>query len=312
MRMLAAILITFPLIALASGVARDAHAPSVSILRPAAVQPAADSGEDRPALPIGGIGVVVPSQATDVGAPYAGRLRAVHVRLGDHVEAGGVIASLATELARHDLEMATAAGGATTSQVRRATLELSRLEDKVSRLAKLAGAQLATEEELAEARFDREARSAQLEQAQAELAEKRAHVAQLTTVEALAQVRAPFSGTIASRYLDAGATVGAGQAIVRIIEDGAIRVRFAVREVDAQRIMLGARIIARSTSAPDAPPLIGVVDRIAPEVDASSRTLFAEATTPSEESAGARLLGAIVSVIVTSTDLPRSAGGGGS
>ena len=42
-------------------------------------------------------------------------------------------------------------------------------------------------------------------------------------------VRAPFAGTIAARYVDVGAMIHRGAPLVRLIEDGELRVRFAPR-----------------------------------------------------------------------------------
>ena len=75
------------------------------------------------------------------------------------------------------------------------------------------------------------------------------------------------------RYVDAGATVRKGQSIVRLIESSTLRVRFAVPEQRVEELHLGVRVrVLIGRTSVDA-----IVEKLAPEIDAAARAVFAEA-----------------------------------
>jgi len=153
---------------------------------------------------------------------------------------------------------------------------------------------LVSGEELASAQFDSAAASGRVSSAAATAQERQARLAQLRAAVDESKMRAPFDGTIAARYFERGAHVRAGQALVRVVGNGAVRTRFAVPQTDAARVSLGSRISIQW----DKDRRIGIVDRIAPEVEPASGTIFVEGSV--DESAGkldqTALAGRVVSV----------------
>jgi len=128
-------------------------------------------------------------------------------------------------------------------------------------------------EELETARYAEKIARAHVTTAEAALLEKRAHLQELHTLASERAIRAPFSGTVSLRYVDAGATVHKGQSIVRLIENAPLLVRFAVPEQRAGELHLGLRVrVLIGTASVDA-----TVEKVAPEVDAAARVVFAEA-----------------------------------
>ena len=57
-------------------------------------------------------------------------------------------------------------------------------------------------------------------------------------------LRAPFAGTVAMRFHDAGNRVEAGEPIARIVGDGKMTLRFAVPPEHARAITVDSRVIA--------------------------------------------------------------------
>jgi RND family efflux transporter MFP subunit len=209
----------------------------------AAAQPA-----DQPADP-GFIGVVVAGEWAEIEAKVEGRIEEVFVRAGDLVRRGEPIARLDIEGSEHELAIARA--GFT---------EASR---RLGRRRKLARGRLAavTPEEI--------------DQARREMLEARARLAKLTQIRNQALVTAPFDGTVAERYLAPGALAGPGRAIARLVGRGQPRVRFAIPEERAPTVGVGSTV--NVTIAPSGRAMQGQVTGLAPEVDVSSRMVFAAA-----------------------------------
>jgi multidrug efflux pump subunit AcrA (membrane-fusion protein) len=88
-------------------------------------------------------------------------------------------------------------------------------------------------------------------------------------------VTAPVAGTVVERHLAAGALAGPGRPILRLLGEGAPQVRFAIPEEQAAAITAGSLVNVRV--GPQRLPIRGRVVGVAPEVDASSRMVFASA-----------------------------------
>jgi multidrug efflux pump subunit AcrA (membrane-fusion protein) len=108
-----------------------------------------------------------------------------------------------------------------------------------------------------------------------ELLQERARVQKLETARAEASVTAPFAGTVVERHLTAGALAGPGRPILRLLGEGDPQVRFAVPEEQAAAITAGRRVNVRV--GPQRLLVQGRVVAVTPEVDASSRMVFAAA-----------------------------------
>ncbi|MBI4511352.1 MAG: efflux RND transporter periplasmic adaptor subunit [Deltaproteobacteria bacterium] len=222
----------------------------------------------------GFLGVVLARHAVDVVSKLDGRLESVRVRLGDRVKKGASIATIDVKAARQDLSIAEATlKGAQADQVR-ASLELAQAKERLARLDAMA--QHVAREELATAQYQQKLAAVQLDSAHAQVAERQARVAQLREVFAHSEVRAPFDGVVAARYADPGATISPGTPLARLISDDELWVRFAIPEDQAASISVGRPINVSIESLHIAVP--GKVASVAPEVDASSRMIFAEAT----------------------------------
>jgi len=122
-----------------------------------------------------------------------------------------------------------------------------------------------------------EARAAEAEhQASAARVEKaRATVEQLRQSLKDLDIRAPFAGRVALRYLDPGAVVAPGVPIVRLVSQDALLVRFAVPPEELELVDLGDTV--HVTDAQARPVGTATVQRLSPEIDLASQRLFAEA-----------------------------------
>lgn len=229
------------------------------------------------------LGVVLAHEAIDVTPRQDGKIRALHVRLGDRVQANGLIASLDTKTIEYDLAMADAAIRAAEAERNKASVELREASERLERRKALAAEAVASAEDLASAGYQKELAQARLDLATAQVREKRARSEQLRQLRSDAELRAPFEGTVAARYADSGANVTATTRIVRLISTKPPFVRFAVPGTSHLRLEKGQGVRVEVEGQTEA--IAGTIDTIAPEIDAASRMIIVEATLQRPENA---------------------------
>jgi RND family efflux transporter MFP subunit len=224
------------------------------------------------------LGAILSREAVDVSAREAGTVVAVHVRIGDRVKDGDLLVSLDARLADSDLASARAAANSQQIELQLAGASSSAAREHETRVLLLAKEGLASVEQSADATRDRKLAALRVERARTALAEKAAQVTRLQQERDLKEVRAPFDGTVAARYVDPGVTVTATppKPLVRIIGAYGLFVRFAVPEERLAALRVGGRV--RITPRGATTPLAGTVERIAPEIDPGTRLGFAEAS----------------------------------
>jgi len=265
---------------------RDVKAEPAAPKPPAPAAPASTPAAPAPAAPQprqGWIGVVVARQSVDVKADSQGRLLTVRVAIGDRVRRGDPIATLDTSLATQDLEMARSQLRGAQIDERRASDEMAEAVARNDRRQK--NPDFFSKEDLAQASLQAKTATAAYEVARSRVSEQEARVRQLQTSLSRNEIRAPFDGRVAERFADPGAVVGPGTPVVRLISAGDLLVRAAVPPEEARRLRVGQPVaVSLRTQGLQIP---GTLERIAPEVDASSQMVLVEihlALTPEVES----------------------------
>jgi RND family efflux transporter MFP subunit len=171
----------------------------------------------------------------------------VLVKPGDRVARGAPLARLDVATTMHELAIARAA--------------LIEAQRRFARRRKLARSGAISAEEIDTSRR--------------ELMQERARVQKLEAARAEANVTAPIAGTVVERHLTAGALAGPGRPILRLLGEGEPQVRFAIPEDQAGAVSAGSAVNVQV--GPRRMLVRGRVLGVAPEVDASSRMVFASA-----------------------------------
>ena len=243
------------------------------------------------------VGVILPGQASDVIAIHAGTVEQVHVALGDRVEQGQLLVSMSVEQARLDRVRAEAESAAARAALARAEVEQEHASTEAKSTRRLAGEGLASEQEASEARFRlRQSRNLAAE-AQSLVKERDARAEQLRAIEEDANVSANFAGVVAVRYADAGAQVGAGAPLLRLISDGDLVVRFAIPERDGEpELQIGQPVFVEPGES-QREAFRATVVRLSPEIDSASRMRTVEAVPDDQKAVSERgWVGSIVTV----------------
>lgn len=221
-------------------------------------------GESALAPALFGIGTVEARRAYLIGPTVAGRVLRVLVDVGDSVKAGQLLAEmdpvdLGERLAALDASAARAASLvlAAEAQQRDALARKELAVINARRNVELgeknfisASAVEARLQELASAEATVSSAEANLAGARQELTRLRAERAGLRQQRENIRLLAPSAGVITSRDAEAGSTVVAGQAVVKLVEPSSlwVRVRFDQGRSAGLAVGLRAGIVLRSRS----------------------------------------------------------------
>jgi len=267
-------------------------ASSAEPVAPPARVPASDPFAARPDAAGCYLGVVLPAESVEVLTEVSGRLASVAVRSGEPVAAGEVLATVAVDDLANQLRVEQAAAAEAESTLAELEIAVRQAERQKSR--RLALGDLMSQAQVDDAAFELEAAERRRDAAAAALAAARARLDRLGGEVTAATLRAPFAGRVAARYADPGALVAAGTPVVRLVGGGEPRLRFAVPAAEAARFEPGESL--RVELDDPRTVLAASLLRVAPEIDAASQRVFAEARL--EPAAGGRELplGALVRV----------------
>ncbi|MBI5434166.1 MAG: efflux RND transporter periplasmic adaptor subunit [Planctomycetes bacterium] len=238
-------------------------------------------------------------ESATLSTKVPGRVASIGVDLGSRVAKGAPIA----EIERRDYELRVTQAEAALSAAR-ALLGLAdepgdRVEPADTALVRKAQAELddarRENERLVElqksgvsAQFELDKSVARLAQAESALqdaresvqnrlalvAQRRAELAIANQQLADTQILAPFDGVVAERSVGTGDFLTAGAAVATLVRDDPLRLRLAVREVDAPLVRVEQ--LVRITLDGFAAPLEARIVRLAPAIDARTRSLIVE------------------------------------
>ncbi len=251
-------------------------------------------------------GEVAALRASDLGFERTGQLVEVYVQEGDRVAAGAPLAqldirNLQTQRQQLEADRAQAlavlaeleagpriediaAAEATVRQLEQ-DLELQRIQRSRREFLYEQGA--ISREELDEYAYGQGALQARLDEARSNLAElqngtrqeqiqaQRAVVQQLDAAIADVDVTiqkstlpSPFAGIVSSREVDEGTVVGAGQSVIRLVEDAAPEARIGMPTTTTSQLQPGDT----QTVTLDGDRYEATVTAVLPEVDPETRT----------------------------------------
>lgn len=277
--------LVLPLVgALLSGVGayRLTKGPEHPVLTPVlqAPIPTADAEGAAAAGPISFPGVILPPETIELASRHEGKLASITVKMGDHVVADQVLATLDSRSLKQELAAAEASRKAAIAEAGRAGSDFanararSQRRDASVKVGDIS-VPIVSNEEKASAQFEARSAASRAAGAAAAVHERAARLEQLKLAVSDAVFRAPFEGVVSARYLDSGAFVRPGAPVLRIISTKGLRVRFAIPEEQVKSAALNKPI---DVSLDDGRTMNGLVEQIAPEIEASSRTLFIEAS----------------------------------
>lgn len=201
-------------------------------------------------------GTVNAVHTASLGATFGGRVVEVSVRVGDRVAAGQVVARLdaaqyAAQLrqAQSGIDAAGANSHVAVAQLNAANARLHLAQTTGDRIERLYRQGYISKQQRDESAAAVETASASVAQAQASVgaaqsaqgqAQAGAQAAAVPLAEA--QIVAPFSGIVTSKFVEEGAVVGAGTPIVALQDDSDLELDLTVPEDAAAAVRPGTAV----------------------------------------------------------------------
>ncbi|MDY0066134.1 MAG: efflux RND transporter periplasmic adaptor subunit [Steroidobacteraceae bacterium] len=236
-----------------------------------------------------GVGTVEARYTYRIGPTFAGRVQRVDVQVGDFVKAGQVLGEMdpvdlddRIRAQQAAIRRAEASALAAEAQIKDAEARRTYAAAQGRRYEELLKAHTVSKEAVEGKQQEYQIAEAGLSLVRANLAAARQELARvrseydvLRRQRANLQLVAPADGLVASRRVDPGATVVAGEAVVEVIDPASlwINVRFDQLRSAGLRAGLPATVVLRSR--PEA-PLSARVLRLEPVADAVTEELLAK------------------------------------
>jgi membrane fusion protein (multidrug efflux system) len=206
--------------------------------------PSVEEVADRVSLPA----ELLPYRRAVLASEVGGVIDSLSFDVGQRVGSGRVLVAIDTR----SLEQAVAEAAAVDRQRR---LQFERAE-------RLFAKRSITQQQMLDAATNRDVAAARLASAQLQLSKS--------------QVRAPWRGSIARRWVEVGDFVTPGQPIAELVEVRRLKVRAPASAKDVPWLSVGTEVEVR-VDALSGDPILGRIVRLAPEVDPQARTLDIEA-----------------------------------
>jgi RND family efflux transporter MFP subunit len=267
---------------------------STSVVRVEVVIPTVAASTRALSLP----GSVHPLEETVIFPRANGYLRRWLVDIGDHVQEGQLLAEIDTPEIDQDLAQARAQLAQAQASLAQSEANRDFAQTDLERYRQLAPAGLASRQEFDQRQANERVSVANVSVARATVAAQRAAVDRLLQLKSFARVVAPFSGTIASRSVDRGALLTAGNStpLFRIVAMDPARVFVQLPQDVAPSVRpgLAARVTVREYAGRN---FDGQVARAAGALDPASRTMNTEVRIPNTD--GALISGMYADVAIT-------------
>jgi RND family efflux transporter MFP subunit len=213
-------------------------------------------------------GVVVPDRSVTLAAKVVGRVTAVNAEEGDRIDAGDVLVDIGDAELRANLAAAQA-------RLRMEELNWAHQEKLADRVRSLREQGTVSAENLDDANFKAEAGEQMVASAKAEVARARAMLDET-------KIRAPFSGVIIRKVVEAGDVTAPGEPLLILEDHGTLKFRTSVKEQDVARIDNG-QTVRVTIDALDDLALEATVTTIIPSGNLSTHEFVVEATLPQQD-----------------------------
>lgn len=257
----------------AAAVAAEAKASAARSARPALSVQVVRPEQANWALELSANGAIAAWQEAVVGAELSGlRLDAVLVNVGDRVRKGQVLATLAGEAVRADIQNAQAS-------LQEAQALAAEAKSNADRARNLRAADAISAQEAQRSLTSEQTALARVESAKAQLAAQELRGRQTRVV-------APDDGVISARSATVGAVAQPGVELFRLIRQSRLEWRAELPSADLLRVQPGMKAVA---TPPGGQPVEGRVRMVAPTVDGGTRNGIVYVDLPaSATQAGAR------------------------
>lgn len=224
-------------------------------------------------------GALKPKEQVDVTAKVTGRLLKLHLKIGDTIREGDLIAELEGDEMQQQVNRAQASIGVARALMQQRQAEQENAKAELSRAQSLLDDGLISPQDFASTKTQLQVVDAQVEFSRAQTGQTEAELRELKIRLEQTKIYAPMSGIVATRFVDQGAIISPSTPILRIVNLSTMVTLANVPERNIGRLGVGNTAEIEVDAMPGE-ILIGRVARIAPVLDAATRTALVEIDVP--------------------------------
>jgi len=217
-------------------------------------------------------GPLIVEHQLDVLAQRDGVISELHSDAGAHVHAGDLLAQFDDRQLTADLEAARAKTRSTEADLRNWEAEAKVVQADYERAQKMWDAHIISNEQLEHAKFKAESETWDVRRVRELLTDDTQTQRSLELELEKTQIRAPFSGVVARRYVREGQQVIKGERLFWVTAEGPLNMRFTLPEKFIGRIQKGQELPMTIADLPGQKYQVRVVE-ISPVVDPASSTI---------------------------------------
>jgi membrane fusion protein, multidrug efflux system len=217
-------------------------------------------------------GPLIVEHQLDVLAQRDGVIAELRSDAGAHVHGGDLLAQFDDRQLTADLEAARAKTRSTEADLRNWEAEAKVMEADYERAQKMWDAHIISNEQLEHAKFKAESETWDVRRVRELLADDTQTQRSLELELEKTQIRAPFSGVVARRYVRAGQQVSKGERLFWVTAEGPLNMRFTLPEKFIGRIQKGQVLPMTTPDLPGQKYQVRVVE-VSPVVDPASSTI---------------------------------------
>jgi macrolide-specific efflux system membrane fusion protein len=199
-------------------------------------------------------GVLEASALVSVGAEVSGSIKAVHVKLGQAVKAGDLIAEIDSLDQENAVKSAEAALAGIEAQKRNQEASLIAAETSLARQQQLSANSLVSQTALETAQAAVDQAKAQIAQLEAQIAQARLTVESAELDLARTRIVAPADGTVVALLVEAGQTLNANSStptIAKIANLDTMVIKAEISEADVVKVAPGQKVYFTILGEPD-------------------------------------------------------------
>jgi RND family efflux transporter MFP subunit len=217
------------------------------------------------------VGNLIGEATVEVVPRVNGRLQAVHVKLGDPVRRGQLIAKVEDFEIAEQVRGAEAAYQVSQASIRQREADLKLAKTNLDRSRSLYERQLLPQQTFDDTEARYQAALAQVDLARAQFEQSKARLDELKITLSNTRILSPVNGFVGKRYLDPGAFASANSPVAAVVDISTVRLVANLVERDARRVHVGTPASVEVDAFPGE-TFTGKVSRVAPVFDPATRT----------------------------------------
>lgn len=225
------------------------------------------------------VGNLIGNATVSVAPRAAGRVEAVHVRLGDRVGRGQRLAEIEDHEIQEQVKQAEAAQQVSEATIRQREADLKLAQTNAERSRSLYERQLLPKQTLDDNEARYQSAIAALDLARAQSAQSKARLDELRINLANTIISSPVNGFVSRRIVDPGAYVSQNAPIVDVVDISTVRLVANVVEKDLTELSAGNETRVEVDAFPGE-VFTGRIARVSPVLDPATRTAQIEIEIP--------------------------------